>query len=125
MAASASRHIGGNEVVSIPRSHMVIACRGGNRTAVEERPLVPPQAGELLLKVRVVGLCGTDLFKLDNGAVAPGTVLGHELVGEVSSVGAGVTGFRDGDRVAVPHHVACGECALCLRGADARARAGR
>ncbi len=96
---------------------MVIACRGGNRTAVEERPLLPPQAGELLLKVRVVGLCGTDLFKLDNGAVAPGTVLGHELVGEVSSVGDGVTGFRNGDRVAVPHHVACGECALCLRGA--------
>ncbi|GMQ96275.1 MAG: zinc-dependent dehydrogenase [Gammaproteobacteria bacterium] len=96
---------------------MVIACRGGDRTAVEERPLVPPQAGELLLKVRVVGLCGTDLFKLDNGAVAPGTVLGHELVGEVSSVGDGVTGFRNGDRVAVPHHVACGECALCLRGA--------
>ena len=117
MAASASRHIGGNEIVSIPRSHMVIACRGGDRTAVEERPLVPPQAGELLLKVRVVGLCGTDLFKLDNGAVAPGTVLGHELVGEVSSVGDGVTGFRNGDRVAVPHHVACGECALCLRGA--------
>ena len=50
---------------------MVIACRGGDRTAVEERPLLPPQAGELLLKVRVVGLCGTDLFKLDTGSVAP------------------------------------------------------
>jgi L-iditol 2-dehydrogenase len=84
---------------------------------VEERPLAPPQAGELLLKVRVVGLCGTDLFKLDNGTVAPGTVLGHELVGEVAGIGAGVSDFRDGDRIAVPHHVACGHCALCRRGA--------
>ena len=101
----------------IPPSQRVIACRGGDRTAVEERPLAPPGAGELLLRVRVVGLCGTDLFKLDNGTVAPGTVLGHELVGEVAGVGDGVSGFREGDRVAVPHHVACGQCALCLRGA--------
>lgn len=103
--------------MSIPRSHRVIACRGGDRTRLEERPLMPPRAGELLLKVRVVGLCGTDLFKLDNGRVEAGTVLGHELVGEVAAIGAGVTDFRDGDRVAVPHHVACGHCALCRRGA--------
>ena len=103
--------------MSIPRSHTVIACLGGDRTAVEERALDAPKAGELLLKVRVVGLCGTDLFKLENGGLAPGTVLGHELVGEVASVGDGVSGFSHGDRVAVPHHVACGQCALCLRGA--------
>ena len=103
--------------MSIPRSHRVIVCRGGDRTEVEERPLIPPQTGELLLKVRVVGLCGTDLFKLDNGTVTSGTVLGHELVGEVAGIGDGVTGFRDGDRIAVPHHVACGQCALCRRGA--------
>jgi len=103
--------------VSIPQNHMVIACRGGDLTAVEERPLPPPGRGELLLKVRVVGLCGTDLFKLDNGTAAPGTVLGHELVGEVAARGGGVEEFRDGDRVAVPHHVACGSCALCRRGA--------
>jgi len=96
---------------------MVIACRGGDLTAVEERPLPPPGHGELLLKVRVVGLCGTDLFKLDNGTAAPGTVLGHELVGEVAARGRGVEDFQDGDRVAVPHHVACGSCALCRRGA--------
>lgn len=108
---------GGNRVVSVPQSHIVIACRGGDSTAVEERPLAPPGRGELLLRVRVVGLCGTDLFKLDNGTAAPGTVLGHELVGEVAALGKGVEGFRDGDRVAVPHHVACGSCALCRRGA--------
>ncbi len=117
MAATTHGQITRQRLVSIPHSHRVIACRGGNRTAMEERPLVPPHSGELLLKVRVVGLCGTDLFKLDNGSVAPGTVLGHELVGEVASVGEGVSAFHHGDRVAVPHHVACGECVLCLRGA--------
>ncbi len=103
--------------MSIPSTQRVIACLGGQRTALEERPLEPPQAGELLLKVRVVGLCGTDLFKLDSGTLAPGTVLGHELVGEVVAIGDGANHFHQGDRVAVPHHVACGQCALCLRGA--------
>ena len=105
-------------IVSIPETCRVIACRGGDHTALEERTLAPPAAGELLLRVRVVGLCGTDLFKLDNGSVTPGTVLGHELVGEVAAVGTGVDAFQHGDRIAVPHHVACGTCALCRRGAS-------
>ncbi len=103
--------------MSIPHSHRVIACRGDDQVAIEERPLQGPRSGELLLKVRVVGLCGTDLFKLDNHLASPGTVLGHELVGEVLAIGDGVTNFDANDRVAVPHHVACGVCALCVRGA--------
>lgn len=85
---------------------------------MEERPLDRPGVGELVLKVRVVGLCGTDLFKLDSGTAPAGSVLGHELVGEVVAAGAGVTEFGPGDRIAVPHHVACGTCLLCRRGAD-------
>jgi L-iditol 2-dehydrogenase len=104
--------------VPLPRRHRVIACRGGDRTAIEEQFLAAPSGGELLLKVRVVGLCGTDLFKLESGTLEPGTVLGHELVGEVVAVGDDVASFRLGDRVAVPHHVACGACALCARGAE-------
>jgi len=69
-----------------------------------------------LLQLRVVGLCGTDLFKLDNGLAAPGSVLGHELVGQVVAAGTGVERFKLGDRVAVPHHVPCGQCSLCRRG---------
>lgn len=72
--------------------------------------------GELLLKLRVAGFCGTDLFKLDTGSATPGTVLGHELVGDVVKVGRNVTMFVPGDRVAVAHHVACGNCLLCRRG---------
>jgi len=73
-------------------------------------------AGELLLKLRVVGFCGTDLFKLNTGSASVGTVLGHELVGEVVAVGDGVEGFNVGNRVAVPHHVPCGKCVVCRRG---------
>ena len=98
------------------RTHRVVACRGGDRTALETRPVPVPEAGEMLLDLRVVGFCGTDLFKLDTGGAGPGTVLGHELVGDVVAVGAGVVGYQEGDRVAVPHHVPCGDCALCRRG---------
>ncbi|MEQ9558887.1 MAG: alcohol dehydrogenase catalytic domain-containing protein [Rhodospirillales bacterium] len=94
----------------------VIACRGGDATMLEPRPVPEIGAGEMLLKLRVVGFCGTDLFKLDTGAAQPGTVLGHELVGEVVGLGDGVTGFKPGDRIAVPHHMPCGTCLMCRRG---------
>jgi L-iditol 2-dehydrogenase len=90
----------------------------GGRTRLETRSLPPPGAGELLLRLRGCGLCGTDLFKIEYGGAAPGTVLGHEVVGTVEAVGDGVEGFQPGDRLVVPHHVSCGRCALCLRGSE-------
>ncbi|MAY65961.1 MAG: hypothetical protein CMM77_02400 [Rhodospirillaceae bacterium] len=98
------------------QANNVIACRGGDATALEPRPAPAVGPGEMLLKLRVVGFCGTDLFKLDTGAAQPGTVLGHELVGEVVDLGDGVTDFKPGDRIAVPHHVPCGSCLMCRRG---------
>lgn len=98
-------------------SHQVVVCQGGSHTRIETRPVPVPGTGELLLKLRVVGLCGTDLFKLDTGAAQPGMVLGHEVVGEVVVTGHGVK-FKTGERVAVPHHVACGTCIYCERGAE-------
>jgi len=95
-------------------SNNVITCLGGEDTAMESRPIPTPRAGELLLKLRCVGFCGTDLFKLTTNSVKPGMVLGHEIVGEVAAIGEGVNQFALGDRVAVPHHVPCGSCRLCL-----------
>ena len=77
-----------------------------------------PAAGELLLKLRVVGLCGTDLFKLDTDNTLPGLVLGHEIVGTVIAQGAGADAFQIGDRLAVAHHVPCGTCTHCLAGSE-------
>ena len=97
-------------------SHLVVACQGGDKTALEPRPIPRPGDGEMLLRLRVVGFCGTDLFKLNAGLAPVGAVLGHELVGEVIALGAGVAKFQCTDRVAVPHHVPCGECLYCSRG---------
>lgn len=94
----------------------VAACAGRGAVRLESRPRPEPGPGEMVLRLRCAGLCGTDLFKIHYGTVPPGTVLGHEVVGTVDALGAGVTGFLPGDRVVVPHHVACGVCALCRRG---------
>jgi len=95
---------------------VVLAPGGGFRRAELSRPVVGP--GELLLALRVCGLCGTDLWKLAQGGTAGGSELGHELVGTVVEIGPGVRGFRLGDRVAAPHHVACGDCDACRRGSE-------
>ncbi len=105
-----------NPAENMNSAHTVVACLGGDRTALEQRPAPRPDAGEILLALRVVGFCGTDLYKLDTGTAAPGSVLGHELVGDVIALGGGVDKFSIGDRVAVPHHVSCGECVYCRRG---------
>ena len=101
-----------------PLEMTVAACAEGGAVRIETRPRPVPGAGEMLLRLRCAGLCGTDLFKLSHGTAADGAVLGHEIVGTVAALGEGVRGFAPGDRVAVPHHVACGECALCRRGSE-------
>ncbi len=94
----------------------VVACAVGGAVRLETRPRPEPGPGEMLLRLRCAGLCGTDLFKLAYGTAAEGAVLGHEVVGTVAALGLGTSGFEVGDRVVVPHHVACGECAFCRRG---------
>jgi L-iditol 2-dehydrogenase len=101
-----------------PASMTVAACDGAGGVRIESRSRPVPGAGEMVLRLRCAGLCGTDLYKLRHGTAAAGAVLGHEIVGSVAALGAGVRGFALGDRVAVPHHAACGECALCRRGGE-------
>jgi len=96
----------------------VVACRGRGATLLEPRPRPSAGPGEMVLRLRACGLCGTDLFKLANDTAPPGTVLGHELTGTVEALGEGTGGFEIGDRVVVPHHVPCGVCALCARGSE-------
>lgn len=72
--------------------------------------------GEILVRVRSCGLCGTDISKIVERAVAPPAVLGHEVAGEVAEVGEGIKKFRSGDRVFVAHHVPCFTCHYCRHG---------
>ena len=100
----------------------VVSCLGKGQTQLERRPFLKPRAGELLLRLRVVGLCGTDLFKLKTDSEPKGSVLGHEVVGNVIALGEGVTAFKLGDRIVVPHHVPCGGCIYCQRGNETMCR---
>ena len=87
----------------------------------DECPDPRPGPGEVLLRVRVCGVCRTDLH-LAEGDLAPrrpGVIPGHEVVGEVITCGAGATRFSPGERVGVAWLGAtCGICRFCLRGAE-------
>src|SRR5207244_11900773 len=71
--------------------------------------------GEILVKVRSSGICGSDVMEWYRKPKAP-LVLGHEIAAEIVEVGAGVDSLKVGDRVFVSHHVPCGTCRYCLAG---------
>ena len=75
-------------------------------------------AGELLLRLRGCGLCGSDIAKVGAAGTKVPLVLGHEVVGDVVEVGAGLGSFAAGDRVVAAHHVPCGTCHYCRRGSE-------
>jgi L-iditol 2-dehydrogenase len=86
-----------------------------DRTEVEELPDPEPGPGEVVCRVLACGVCGSDVLDWYVERKLP-AVLGHEPAGEVLAVGEGVPHVAVGDRVALHHHVACGECRRCRRG---------
>jgi L-iditol 2-dehydrogenase len=95
---------------------MRVAMYYNNRDVrLEELPVPKTGAGELLIRTRASGICGSDLMEWYRVKKAP-LVLGHEITGEVMEVGAGVQDFRVGDRVFSSHHVPCGNCRYCSSG---------
>jgi alcohol dehydrogenase len=92
---------------------------GPGKKALEERPKPEIRApGDAIVKIVKTTICGTDLhiLKGDVPTCAPGRILGHEGVGVVDSVGAGVTAFSRGDRVLISCISSCGKCSYCRRG---------
>ncbi len=78
--------------------------RGPGQKAVEDRPKPTIQApSDAIVKMVKTTICGTDLhiLKGDVATCAPGRILGHEGVGIIDSVGAGVTAFKPGDHVLI------------------------
>ena len=82
---------------------------------LEELPVPAIGPGELLLRTRASGVCGSDLMEWYRIKKAP-LVLGHEITAEVVEIGAGVAGYKVGDRVFSTHHVSCGTCRYCKTG---------
>jgi L-iditol 2-dehydrogenase len=100
-----------------------IEFHGAERLELVERPDPSPGAGELLIAPTAVGICGTDreifegslVYFRDGWAKYP-IVPGHEWVGQVVEVGAGVDGFASGDQVTGETPLGCGRCPRCLAG---------
>jgi propanol-preferring alcohol dehydrogenase len=88
---------------------------------LRERPVPAADAGEMLIAVSACGVCRTDLHVVDGELEHPKLpiVPGHEIVGRVAGIGAGVDGFSLGERVGVPWLGAtCGVCPYCREGAE-------
>ncbi len=94
----------------------------------EDDPLHPmelstpnPAPGEIRVRVRACGVCHTDLHTVEGDLPLPRLPLvpGHQIVGLVQAVGAGVRQFREGDRVGIPWlYSTCGECSYCRKGLE-------
>ncbi len=95
-----------------------IVCQEPGQFAVGEKPEPERKKGEALLKIRRVGICGTDLHAY--GGNQPffkyPRILGHELAGEVVEVDANAQGIEPGDRVVIMPYVSCGICIACRAG---------
>ena len=82
-----------------------------------EKPVLTSD-NQVLVKVKAVGLCGTDLhvFKEGRSDVVLPRIMGHELSGVIEAVGVDVTNVRIGDHVILDPVISCGTCKICLKG---------
>jgi alcohol dehydrogenase len=94
---------------------------GVNDIRVQSVPRPEPGGGEALIRVTLTTICGTDLHILRGEyPVRRGLIVGHEPVGVVEALGAGVRGYAIGDRVLVGAITPCGQCRACLSGHSAQ-----
>ncbi|WP_454855108.1 zinc-dependent alcohol dehydrogenase family protein [Rhizobium binxianense] len=92
---------------------------GPGKKTLQKRPVPQINAPtDAIVKVTRTTICGTDLhiLKGDVPTCTPGRILGHEGVGVIDDVGAGVTQFKKGDRVLISCISSCGKCEYCRRG---------
>ncbi|MGL6162503.1 S-(hydroxymethyl)glutathione dehydrogenase/class III alcohol dehydrogenase [Microbulbifer sp.] len=100
------------------KSKAAVAWGPGQPLSIEEVDVMPPQAGEVLVRVVASGVCHTDAFTLsgdDPEGIFP-SILGHEGGGIVEAVGEGVTSVAVGDHVIPLYTPECGECKFCRSG---------
>jgi alcohol dehydrogenase len=90
---------------------------GVNEFHVEEVEKPRAGIGEAVIRITLTTICGTDLHIVRGEyPVTPGLIIGHEPVGVIEELGAGVTGYKLGDRVLVGAITPCGQCRGCLSG---------
>lgn len=94
-----------------------LVCRQPGELAIEARPLATRNASEVLLRVRRIGICGTDyhIYEGKHPFLAYPRVMGHELAAEVVEAPQG-SGFAPGDAVVINPYLSCGVCVACRQG---------
>ena len=100
------------------KSKAAIAWGPGQPLSIEEIDVMPPKAGEVLIRIIATGVCHTDAFTLsgdDPEGIFP-VILGHEGGGIVEQLGEGVTSVAVGDHVIPLYTPECGECSFCTSG---------
>lgn len=90
---------------------------------ITNAPVPKPGPGEVLIKVKMVGICGTDLHihrwdKWSQDRIVPPIIMGHEFVGEIEKVGRDVNHLKKGQRVSAEGHINCGYCRYCRTGQE-------
>ncbi len=88
--------------------------RGVKQLSYEELPVPSLEPDEVLVQVRVVGLCQSDIKKILYPLYEPPRIFGHETAGVITAVGAQVKKWQVGQRVAVMHHIPCMRCGYCM-----------
>lgn len=84
--------------------------------AIEEIPVPQIKPDEVLVEVKVCGICGSDLHAYTDLTFPPGTVMGHEFSGVITQTGAQIKNWQAGQRVVVRPCGICGECYYCING---------
>ncbi len=108
-------------MMAVPETMRVSVLDRPGELVLRERPVPVPAAGEVLVAVRSVGVCGSDVHYFEHGrigdfVVRQPLVLGHEVSGVIAAAGPGVDPGRVGSRVAIEPGAACGACAACKAG---------
>ncbi len=106
---------------SLPATMRASVLTGVGEVVIEERPVPEPAAGEVLVRIAAVGLCGSDVHYYRHGRIGDYVVrepmiLGHESAGVVVAVGPGVDAGRVGQRVSIEPQRCCRVCRYCKRG---------
>jgi L-iditol 2-dehydrogenase len=106
---------------TLPATMRAAVQTGIGRIEIVERPVPRPGPSEALVRLRAIGICGSDVHYYADGRIGDAVVqfpflLGHEPAGEVAALGDGVTGLAVGDRVALEPSLPCGQCETCRTG---------
>jgi 2-desacetyl-2-hydroxyethyl bacteriochlorophyllide A dehydrogenase len=92
-----------------------LVIEGPRKASIQEVPYPKPGLGEVTIKVKNVGICGTDFHIYEGDFISPFPLIpGHEFSGTIHELGEGVSGYEVGDRVSADPSLFCGACQFCL-----------